>query len=121
MKLQFQNILSNTSNNFTLHAKLSWSKNIREERDSPMQIMLASMDDRICILLNLAIYLELCTTTMAAEAATFVYGNGKDGDRAVRDYLNDIFGIIFIYFNIPIFLTNLSLTVLQNQQSSKDN
>jgi hypothetical protein len=48
--------------------------------------MLASMDD-ICILLNLAIYLELCTATMAAEAATFVYGNGK-----VRDYLNDIIG-----------------------------
>ena len=51
------------------------------------------MDDRICVLLNLAVYLEFYTTSIESEPAMFFYGNGRDGDRAVWDYLTDIFGI----------------------------
>ncbi|KAL3923737.1 MAG: hypothetical protein SGARI_006161, partial [Bacillariaceae sp.] len=47
MKLQLRNILWNPSNPFTLNAQMSWSKNIMEERDSPQQIILASMDEKI--------------------------------------------------------------------------
>ncbi|CAJ1935012.1 unnamed protein product [Cylindrotheca closterium] len=44
---------------FTLKLKVFWSKNINEERQCPDQILLGSMDDDICILINLSIYLEL--------------------------------------------------------------
>lgn len=79
MKLQLQNIQYNPSNNYTLNAQLSWSKNIMEERVSPVQILLASMDDRICVFLNLAIYLETNSKNTNPRQSEFLYDNGKDG------------------------------------------
>jgi hypothetical protein len=43
---------------FALLAKMCWSKNVREERDAPDQIVLGAMDFRYCILLALGVYLE---------------------------------------------------------------
>ena len=58
-----------------------------EERDSPLQIVLPSMDERICALLNLGIYLETCDINSTNE---YLYGNGVDGDRKVRNALNTV-------------------------------
>jgi len=44
--------------NFALKTKVRWSKNITEERNCPDQILLGSIDDSMCMLLQLAIYLE---------------------------------------------------------------
>ncbi|KAL9179019.1 hypothetical protein ACHAXT_011992 [Thalassiosira profunda] len=43
---------------FTIVTKLRWSKNVREHRDCPQQIMLGSMNPLYCVLLALAIFLE---------------------------------------------------------------
>jgi len=37
---------------------MSWSKNIRMEMQSPMQILLAAIDPSICPLLNLSVFIE---------------------------------------------------------------
>ena len=42
---------------FALQARMCWSKNVREERDAPDQIVMGCMDVRYCVLLALGIYL----------------------------------------------------------------
>jgi hypothetical protein len=44
MKLAKSTLLFNPCELSTLNIKLNWSKNIREERDSPMQIAFGTMD-----------------------------------------------------------------------------
>lgn len=41
-----------------LTARLRWSKNVRERRDCPTQIILGSMNPTYCVYLSLAIFLE---------------------------------------------------------------
>ena len=38
--------------------KVSWSKNVQEERDCPDQILIGANDPEFCVLLALACYLE---------------------------------------------------------------
>ncbi|ETN07720.1 hypothetical protein PPTG_13046 [Phytophthora nicotianae INRA-310] len=66
---------------------MRWSKNIHEERDAPEQIVLGSMDPKMCALLNLAVYIETSTNVSNSE---FIYGHPKDGNRVVRRFLGDI-------------------------------
>ena len=54
-----ENIQCHPQFNFALMTKLSWSKNVREERDAPWQIMLGSYDSDFCVLIALAIWLEV--------------------------------------------------------------
>jgi hypothetical protein len=42
-----------------LKVKLYWSKNMLEERDAPGQTILGAIDSSFCVLLNLALWLEL--------------------------------------------------------------
>ncbi|KAG9403739.1 hypothetical protein AC1031_005227 [Aphanomyces cochlioides] len=86
MKLQFRNFSFMPAYPFTLICQMRWSKNISEERESPHQIMLGSMDERLCVLLNLAVYLELIEDDSIVDEK-FLFGNGVDGDRSVRDLL----------------------------------
>ncbi len=58
MKLAKSTLLFNPCEPSTLNIKLNWSKNIREERDCPTQIVFGAMDPLVCPLLNLAIWLE---------------------------------------------------------------
>lgn len=86
MKLRRTDITANLEHPQTLCAQMRWSKNITEERESPRQILLGSMDEKMCVLLNRAIYLEL-----SADAdCEFLFGNGSDGDRAIRAGLKEI-------------------------------
>ncbi len=86
MKLQHANFSFNPVHVFSLICKMSWSKNITEERESPRQILLASLDERLCVLLNFAVYLE-AEGLDNGSTNHFTFGNGIDGDRAVRDLL----------------------------------
>jgi hypothetical protein len=90
MKLQFENLSYNPSHPFTLISQMRWSKNICEERESPRQLLVASMDDRLCVLLNLAVYLELWGEIHTPEN-TFVFGQGTDGDKNVRNLIQFAF------------------------------
>ena len=58
MKLAKSMLLFNPRELLTLNIKLNWSKNIREERDCPTQIVFGAMDPLVCPLLNLAAWLE---------------------------------------------------------------
>lgn len=44
---------------FALQTKVSWSKNVYEERDCPDQIFFGSFDSQYCLLLSMSIYLEV--------------------------------------------------------------
>ncbi|KAG9408425.1 hypothetical protein AC1031_021664 [Aphanomyces cochlioides] len=86
MKLKFENLSFNPSQMSTILCQMRWSKNITEEREAPHQSILASMDDRLCPILNLAIYIELLDVTR--DDNVFLFGNGIDGERNVRSLLN---------------------------------
>jgi hypothetical protein len=59
---------------FALTVRLNWSKNVMEERDSPQQIILASMDWRNCLFLSLAIYLEVAFVHGEALHHKYLFG-----------------------------------------------
>jgi hypothetical protein len=42
-----------------LKARLTWSKNVQEEQDTPWQIVLGSLDSVFCAYLLLSLWLEL--------------------------------------------------------------
>ncbi|DAZ93306.1 TPA: hypothetical protein N0F65_000857 [Lagenidium giganteum] len=86
MKLQNNNFSYSTAHPFVLVCQMRWSKNISEEREAPRQIVLGSMDDRLCPLLNLAVYVEI-SARQCESTDSFTFGNGCDGDRSVRALL----------------------------------
>lgn len=59
MKLQLSNFSYNPQHTFTLMYQMRWSNNITEERETPQQLVVGSMDERLCSLLNLAVYFEI--------------------------------------------------------------
>lgn len=91
MKLQFQNISGNLQHDFTLFCRLSWSKNILDERECPDQIVLGSMNPIMCPLLNLASYIESTPLITLRGKEGFVFDNPEFGHRVAREYLNKIF------------------------------
>ncbi|ETN00948.1 hypothetical protein PPTG_17274 [Phytophthora nicotianae INRA-310] len=88
MKMKFDSFSCSIHHPGTLNCQLRWSKNISEERDAPEQIVLGSMNPRVCVLLNLAVHVE---TTDSIAVSPYVFGNAQDGDRVIRRFLQDIF------------------------------
>ncbi|KAI9981083.1 hypothetical protein PInf_010492 [Phytophthora infestans] len=88
MKLQFDSLSCSIQHPGTLTCQLRWSKNISEERDAPKQIVLGSMDPRVCVLLNIAVHVEMTGKT---SLSSYVFGNLLDGDRVVRRFIQEIF------------------------------
>ena len=89
MKSKFENISGNTQNNFTLLCKMRWSKNITEECEAPEQVILGSMDKRLCPLLNLAVFIETKGHTLGHTR--FLFGKPNSGHQQICKQLNDIF------------------------------
>jgi hypothetical protein len=90
MKLRRKDISSNLEHKFALTVQMRWSKNITEERESPRQIVLGSYDERMCVLLHLAIHLELKGGDGECAQNDFLFGNGVDGDRGIRFALGGV-------------------------------
>nr|KAE8923624.1 hypothetical protein PF009_g26130 [Phytophthora fragariae] len=88
MQLKFESFSPNVQHPRSLLCQLRWSKNISEERDAPEQILLGSLDPPVCVLLNLAVHVEMTT----AGNSSYVFGSPQDGDRVVRRFLQDMFG-----------------------------
>ena len=59
-----------------LQVRLTWSKNIREERAAPDQVVFGSGDGRICALLHLACHLESSFVTGVTRSNSFLFGDG---------------------------------------------
>ena len=56
--------------------KVTWSKNVRDERDCPEQILLGADDTDLCVLLGLACYLE--SRLSPGEQCHFLFGSTND-------------------------------------------
>ena len=60
-------------------AKLSWSKNVREERDAPWQHIFGSMDWVFCVLLNVGLWLEVFHDAVpSARERPFIFGFSEE-------------------------------------------
>lgn len=68
---------------FALMAKMRWSKNLHDERSVPDQIMLGAMDKDYCILLGLAIYLEIWLERNMGMTNDYLFGHltSAEGNR----------------------------------------
>ena len=74
---------------FTLRLQLRWSKNIIEERACPHQIILGAMDPLLCVLLNLAAFIELeGFGNFPEEGDEFIFGT--KAERTIRMCLEEI-------------------------------
>jgi len=56
---------------FALQLCVRWSKNVRDERDCPPQIIMGAMDPEFCAMVNLSVYLEEFIHRGHAAAGTF--------------------------------------------------
>ncbi|KAI2509856.1 hypothetical protein MHU86_4567 [Fragilaria crotonensis] len=66
----------------SLVARIRWSKNVMEERNSPRQMIFGSMDTRYCVLLSLGIYyLEVWCEAGDGLGSPYLFGCSDDPDR----------------------------------------
>lgn len=68
-----ENLRQHNHFDFVLKTRLTWSKNVREERDAPWQTVIASMNPVYCVHLNIALWLEVFLTESPAHAAITPY------------------------------------------------
>lgn len=74
---------------FALCVKIRWSKNVVDERDAAEQILLGAMNRNYCILLALAIYLEVWTESMKGIDNDFLFGSSRNPD-TTKSYVSKI-------------------------------
>jgi hypothetical protein len=78
-QLLMENLTANADFDFCLRSKLNWSKNANEERDAPNQILIGAMDPLYCVLLGLAVFLEVFIEAGGAALTTpYVFGFSED-------------------------------------------
>jgi hypothetical protein len=58
INLKFETVITNLSFIFAINCKMRWSKNITDERDAPDQVLFGSMEEYICPLLNLGLFID---------------------------------------------------------------
>ena len=58
-QFRMANLTANEDFNFTLRSKLNWSTNVHEEHEAPNHILMGAMDPMYCVLLALAVFLEI--------------------------------------------------------------
>ena len=83
-RLEKQNLTANTQFPFTLHFRLCWSKNVREERDAPEQIIFGAQDYLFCALLGLAVHLEVSLQQGTARESIYVFSLGGNNERGAK-------------------------------------
>ena len=86
--IQTMNFSQHPHFDFALHTKLNWSKNVRDERDCPWQIMLGAMSTVFCGLLSLAIYLEVRFATFGTDSK-FLYTEEYSKDLPEEEAADD--------------------------------
>jgi hypothetical protein len=69
-----ENLTANPDFDFTLRSKLNWSKNVNAEHGAPNQILIGAMDPMYCVLLELAVFLDIFIKSGAGELTPFVFG-----------------------------------------------
>ena len=73
---------------FAIQSKVSWSKNVFEERDCPDQIFFGSFDSQYCLLLSMSMCLEICLGDNTVNTnKRFLFGDSHpdaDDDKTVN-------------------------------------
>ena len=64
---------------YALQARMSWSKNVRDERGAPFQMLVGSMLTVYCVLVNVALWLEIqLETTPGATLSPYIFSFSQD-------------------------------------------
>jgi hypothetical protein len=64
-----------------LQSKLTWSKNVHEQRGTPWQSLLGSLETGFCVLVNLGLWLEVfLSTTAGAHLSPYVFSFSNDNN-----------------------------------------
>ena len=86
-----ENLTTSSDFDFVLRGRLSWSKNVNEERDAPNQILIGAMDQNYCTLLGLAVALEVAMDAVGeGELSPYVFGFSDDITVPLQRYLAPI-------------------------------
>ena len=73
--------------NFSILAKLCWSKNVSEERDAPDQILIGAMNTCYCVILALSTWLEFWIERGHIERTEFAFGIfGQQDPVIIKEY-----------------------------------
>jgi hypothetical protein len=76
-----ESLTTNPDKDFTLWAKLRWSKNVHEECDAPNQIVIGAMDPMFCVLVGLGarVWLEVFLGRGGiTEQMPYIFGLNED-------------------------------------------
>jgi hypothetical protein len=94
MELEFEDIKPNLHFPFLLLVHMCWSKNVNEERDAGKQILLGLMQREYCILLALAMYLEVWIGSGNGMLGTLLFNIVKDDPIKSKKRVADIMAIL---------------------------
>ena len=86
MRLTFSSIAHCPTFSYALKLRLSASKNIRREQQVTDQIILGSNNPLLCVLLNLAAYVELVLDAAADKDHTNIFGGGGNNNCEIRKF-----------------------------------
>ena len=75
------NVMSSPKFPFSLMTRMCWSKNVSEERDAPDQILLGAMNPSFCVMLALAVHLEIWLEEEDSENS-FLFGLSDNPDNS---------------------------------------
>ena len=110
-QFQHENLNACADWDFTLCCRLNnWSKNVNEEWDTPNQILIGAMEPFYCVLLALAIWLEIYLGAAGQGGLTpYVFRFNDDlcvseGGEKASKFVQKIFSTEI--FNWPQFITN---------------
>ena len=84
MRLTFDSFSHCPTFDFALKLRLTASKNIRRERQVTDQIILGSNNPLLCVLLNLAAYVEVVLDATVDHDRTNIFGSGGDNNASIR-------------------------------------
>jgi len=80
-QLRLQGLAANDEFDFTLLARVRWSKNVTVINQAPNQILLGAMNRKYCVLLSLALYFEACVLENTRIVNLFSHaGTAADAD-----------------------------------------
>ncbi len=79
-KFYVEDLKANSQFDFTVLAKMCWSKNVQDERDAPDQIVIGAMDRRYCAHIGLAVHLETWIESGEGTTNKFVFAFGGNED-----------------------------------------
>jgi hypothetical protein len=93
---------------FTLQTKVTWSKNVLEERNCPDQIFFGSFDPQYCLLLSLSIYLEVwfCDTNRHQQKAFLFADDDPEDPKAVERIKANYSTTLRKYFVVSLGLSS---------------